>query len=49
MLEDREHNRQMEIEALVGSVVRRGQAAGVPTPITAVLYALLKGVDAKTT
>jgi 2-dehydropantoate 2-reductase len=47
MLEDRVHGRMMESDALVGAVVRRGKAAGVPTPITAMLYALLKGIDAK--
>ena len=32
----------IEVEALQGSVVRRGQAAGVPTPIMSALYAVLK-------
>ena len=45
MLDDRERGREMETEALVGAVVRRGAAAGVPTPVTSVLYALLKGID----
>jgi 2-dehydropantoate 2-reductase len=47
MLEDRERGRPMEVEALVGAVVRTGQVAGVPTPVTAMLYALLKGIDAQ--
>ena len=44
MLEDREHGRQMEVEALVGVVVRFGRDAGVATPVTSTLYGLLKGM-----
>lgn len=44
MLDDREHGRQMEIDALVGVVVRRGRAAGVATPVMETLAALLDGV-----
>ncbi len=44
MLEDREHRRQMEVEALVGVVVRFGRDAGVATPVTSTLYGLLKGM-----
>jgi 2-dehydropantoate 2-reductase len=32
----------LEVEALQGSVVRRGAALGVPTPIVSTLYAVLK-------
>ncbi|MBM3779655.1 MAG: 2-dehydropantoate 2-reductase [Acidimicrobiia bacterium] len=42
MLEDRARGRETEHEALVGVVVRLGREAGVPTPVTATLYALLK-------
>ncbi len=34
--------RPLELEALNGAVVRAGQAAGVPTPINDVIYAILK-------
>ena len=34
--------RPLELEALNGAVVRAGQAAGVPTPINDVIYAMLK-------
>jgi 2-dehydropantoate 2-reductase len=44
MLVDRERGRPMEIEALVGVVVRQGGEAGVPTPVASMLYALLKAV-----
>ncbi len=47
MLQDREHGRPMEVEALVGVVVRLGQELGVPTPVTSVLYGLLKAIDAR--
>lgn len=48
MLEDRERGRAMESEALVGAIVRRGRERGVQTPVTTVLYALLKGIDSTT-
>jgi 2-dehydropantoate 2-reductase len=41
MLVDRERGRQLETDALVGVVVRKGSELGVPTPIASVLYALL--------
>lgn len=44
MLEDREHGRQMEVEGLVGVVVRCGEEVGVATPVTSTLYGLLKGM-----
>lgn len=34
--------RPLELEALNGAVVREGRAAGVPTPINDVIYAMLK-------
>lgn len=48
MLEDRARGRMMETDALVGAVVRKGQAVGIPTPVTGTLYALLTGVEATT-
>jgi len=42
MLQDLEAGRRLEVEALQGAVVRRGRAAGVPTPIMRTLYAILK-------
>jgi 2-dehydropantoate 2-reductase len=43
---DRERGRTMETDALIGVVVRKGKAAGVPTPRCEAVYALLKAVDA---
>ena len=42
LLIDLSQGKRLEIEALLGSVVRRGHAAGVPTPIAGALYAVLK-------
>jgi len=42
LLIDLQQGKRIEVEALQGSVVRRGQTAGVPTPIHATLYAVLK-------
>ena len=41
MLIDLSQGKRIEVEALQGTVVRRGQAVGVPTPILAALYAVL--------
>lgn len=38
---DRDRGRAMEADALVGVIVRRGKAAGVPTPRSEVMYALM--------
>ena len=46
MLVDRERGRQLETEAIVGVVVRKGKERGVPTPMAAVLYALLTAISA---
>ena len=48
MLVDRERGRQLETDALVGVVVRKGRELGVPTPITSVLYALLTAISTST-
>jgi 2-dehydropantoate 2-reductase len=42
LLIDLQMGKRIEIESLAGSVVRRGTAAGVATPILAGLYAVLK-------
>ncbi len=43
---DRERGKAMEIDALIGVIVRKGRAAGVPTPRSEVVYALLTAMDA---
>ena len=42
LLVDLEQGKPIEVEALMGSVVRRGRAAGLPTPVLATFYGLLK-------
>ncbi len=42
MWQDRRAGRPLELEALVGEVVRRGRRRGVPTPVLETLYQLLK-------
>jgi 2-dehydropantoate 2-reductase len=42
LLVDLEQGKPIEVEALMGSVVRRGRAAGIPTPVLATFYGLLK-------
>ncbi len=42
LLIDLQQGKKIEVEALQGSVVRRGRKTGVPTPIHATLYAVLK-------
>jgi 2-dehydropantoate 2-reductase len=42
LLIDLQQGKRIEVESLLGSVVRRGTAAGVPTPIMAGLYSVLK-------
>jgi 2-dehydropantoate 2-reductase len=42
LLIDLLQGKKIEVEALQGSVVRRGRAKGVPTPIMSALYAVLK-------
>jgi 2-dehydropantoate 2-reductase len=45
MLVDIASGRPLELEALLGTVVRRGRAAGIPTPVTAALYGILKPLE----
>jgi 2-dehydropantoate 2-reductase len=42
MYRDRLASRRIELDALVGAVLRRGAAAGVPTPMTQTIHAILK-------
>ena len=42
LLIDLEQGKRIEVEALQGAAVRRAQQLGVPVPITATLYAVLK-------
>ena len=42
MYRDRLASRRIEVEALVGAVVRRAAAAGIPSPMTSTIYALLQ-------
>ncbi len=42
LLIDLQQGKRTEVESLPGSVVRRGRAVGVPTPMMAALYAVLK-------
>jgi 2-dehydropantoate 2-reductase len=42
LLIDLQQGKRIEVESLLGSVVRRGQSAGVATPVMAGLYAALK-------
>ncbi len=46
MLQDVQRGRPMEVEAIVGAVVELGRRAGVPTPATDAVYALIAGRDA---
>jgi 2-dehydropantoate 2-reductase len=39
MLQDVEHGRALELEALVGSVVELGRITGIPTPTIEAVYA----------
>jgi 2-dehydropantoate 2-reductase len=42
LLIDLQIGKRIEVEALQGSVVRRGRALGVPTPVISTLYSVLK-------
>lgn len=49
MMVDRARGRGMEIDALVGVVVRKGQEGGVPTPFSRSMLALLEAIAAEAT
>ena len=42
LLIDLSQGRRIEVESLLGAVVRRGRTLGVPTPMMEALYAVLK-------
>jgi 2-dehydropantoate 2-reductase len=42
MMMDLLAGRPIEVEALLGAVIRRGRAAGIPTPVFDALYAVMK-------
>jgi 2-dehydropantoate 2-reductase len=42
LLIDLSQGKRIEVESLLGTVVRRGRAVGVPTPMMGALYAVLK-------
>jgi 2-dehydropantoate 2-reductase len=44
---DRERGRAMEVDAIVGVVVRQGRAHGVPTPYSEAVCALLEALNGK--
>ena len=41
---DRERGRTMEADALIGVIVRKGREAGVATPASETMYALMKAM-----
>jgi 2-dehydropantoate 2-reductase len=45
MLQDVRRQRQTEVEAINGAVVRHGAAQGLPTPTNAILAALIHGIE----
>lgn len=45
MWQDKRAGRPLELEALVGEVVRRGQRHGFETPVLETLYRLLKATE----
>ena len=45
MLQDRLAGRESEIETINGAIARAGQAAGVPTPVTATMADLMRLID----
>lgn len=49
MLRDRVNGKRIEHDALVGSVVQRGKANGIATPVSQTLYSLLAPVAAAAT
>jgi 2-dehydropantoate 2-reductase len=46
MMIDRATGRSMEVDAIIGVVVRKGHELGVPTPLSSALCALLQAADA---
>jgi 2-dehydropantoate 2-reductase len=46
MMIDRAAGRSMEVDAIIGVVVRKGRELAVPTPLSSALHALLQAADA---
>jgi 2-dehydropantoate 2-reductase len=44
MMVDRERGREMEVDAIIGVVVRQGRALGVATPYSEAVFALLDAI-----
>jgi len=42
MMVDLSEGRRLELDALAGTIVRRGRAAGIPTPVMETVYGILK-------
>jgi 2-dehydropantoate 2-reductase len=45
MMVDRARGRSMEVDAVIGVVMRKGRELGIPTPLSGALYALLHAAD----
>jgi ketopantoate reductase len=45
MLEDAQAHRATEVDAISGALVREGARLGVPTPLNAAVYRLIKGME----
>ena len=45
MLQDVRNHKKTEIRAISGEILRRGQAASLPTPRTRVIYQLVRGLE----
>jgi 2-dehydropantoate 2-reductase len=45
MLQDVEAGRRTEVDVITGAILRGGREHGVPTPINAALYALIRGLE----
>ncbi len=46
MLQDIMNGKKTEIDSLCGEIVSKGESLGIPTPLNAMLYALIKGIEA---
>lgn len=47
MMVDRERHRAMEVEALIGVIVRHGREHAIATPVSETVYGLLKAMEAE--
>jgi len=45
MLQDIMSGKRTEIDSLCGIIVSKGESLGVPTPLNAMLYAIIKGIE----